>query len=311
MWEMWKYGLKLMLRRGTDLETDLEFRAKIRAFERAWELEEVEFEGQAAREKKLAEYYYEILEHIGKEGETQNAIRDDYDVLSSDVARQNDIYLFLRSLKVAGKIQFPNEDMTHRRSFEQVLTSAIGSEHRIVACVGNGGERWGAAQIHFDKDWQSKIIPLLKSAVVIISMPSVTPSCLEESDLIRNTKELLTKTLFVLPPLCCYYQPRDTLGEDFGRMVAFQEFGRFQRRMVAFHRDVIGLHFPAPAFDEGCFVMMDFESGNVAKHRPWKIMKRTIRFQSGKTAMVDKMPTLDERDIRAAVNIVLEARGFI
>ena len=151
-------------------------------------------------------------------------------------------------------------------------------------------------------------------------MPSVTHSCLEESYLIRNRKELLAKTLFVLPPLCCYQPKRDRLYN------LEEDFANFRHRMVEIHREVIGLHFPEPAMDEGCFVMMNFETGEMTKSRPWKIVKRRIKYTKYRRPAkhvgerqpevveeeeVKNIPSLDERDIRAAVNMVLHARGFI
>jgi hypothetical protein len=244
-------------------------------------------------------------------GETSRDIRDVYETLSHGFAKQKDIYLFLRSLRIANAICFPNEDMLGVRTFEQVLSNAIDSDHRTVGCVGSGGERSGTAQIDFEADWQTGIVPLLKSAVVIISMPSVTDSCLEESYLIRNRKELLAKTLFVLPPLCCHLPDRRRLYK------LKESFGNFQHRMVEAHREVIGLHFPEPVMNEGCFVMMNFKTGKVAKRRPWKIVRKKIRYirRDRQPEVVEEkvhdIPSLDERDIRAAVNMVLHARGFI
>src|SRR5262245_28500296 len=136
-------------------------------------------------------------------------------------------------------------------------------------------------------------------------MPSPTPGCLEGSNLIRNTKELLAKTLFVLPPLRCYQQPRGPklwpLEED---------FVNFQHRMVQVHREFFGLHFPEPMENDGFFVMMDFETGNVVRSRPWKIVEMTLHYKSGARSTTDRFPSLDERDIRAAVEMVLRARGL-
>jgi hypothetical protein len=234
-------------------------------------------------------------------------IRDDYEALSKKgLATGKDLYLFLRSLRVADTIRFYDDYRRGRKSFEEVLSNAIDSEgERVVACVGNGGERWGAARIHFDADWRSGIVPLFKSAVAIISMPGVTPACLEESYLIRNKKELLAKTLFVLTPLSCHRPP---VGPKLWTLM--RNFGDFQREMVRVHRDAIGLHFPEPSYNVGYFVTMDFETGTVAKQRPWKIVRLDTSYRSGHSTTVTRFPSLDERDIRAAVEMVLRARGL-
>jgi len=172
-----------MLRLLNNLMKRFEFRKKSREFERD---------------------YTRLVPPVGEDTERARVIRDDYEALSKKgLGKGKDLYLFLRSLRVAGTIQ--NGIKGFEKSFEEVLSKAIDSPgERVVACVGNGGERWGAARIHFDADWQNAIVPLFKSAVAIISMPAATPACLEESFLIRNEKELLAKTLFVLPPLCCH-----------------------------------------------------------------------------------------------------------
>jgi hypothetical protein len=267
-------------------------------------LEKAEYE---AKSRELERYYEDVLKPASKgDKERPRVIADDREALSNGLAKaEKDIYLFLRSLRVADAIRFPNEDMGGVRSFEEVLGEAIDSDHRTLARVGYAGERSGPAHIDFGKDWQSGIVPFLKSAVAIISMPSVTPSCLEESYLIRNTKELLAKTLFVLPPLCCYQPLPDRLYR------LEEDFLSFQHKMVAFHREVFGLHFPDPMVREGCFAMMDFETGNVVRSRPWKIVEMTLHYKSGRESATHKFPSLDERDIRAAVNMVLHARGFI
>jgi hypothetical protein len=202
-----------------------------------------------AKCRELERYYEDVLKQASKrDKERPRVIRDDREVLSTGLAKaEKAVYLFLRSLRIADAIRFPNENMVGTRSFEEVAGKAIDSDHRTLARVGYAGEQSGPAHIDFGKDWQSGIVPFLKSAVAIISMPSVTPSCLEESYLIRNTKELLAKTLFVLPPLCCYQKQTDRpyqLGED---------FVTFQHKMVAFHREVFGLQFPDPMVREGCF----------------------------------------------------------
>ena len=134
-------------------------------------------------------------------------------------------------------------------------------------------------------------------------MPGVTPACLEESHLIRSKPDLLEKTLFVLPPLCCY-QP--------GKMKRLDEsFETFQRRMVQVHREEIGLDFPEPEWDKGYFLLMDHRSGGVAKSRPWKIVKLTTKFTSGRAAERSTFPSLDVRDVRAAVGLVLRRRRFL
>jgi len=297
---MWTEWLRLIPRLGANIE----FRAKLRAFEHGYHsLEKAEHDAKC---RELERYVEEVLKPAGKGGEErQHDIRDDREALSNDLAKaQKDIYLYLRSLRVADAIRFPNEDMVGLRSFEEVAGKAIDSDHRTLARVGYAGEQSGPAHIDFGKDWQSGIVPFLKSAVAIISMPSVTPSCLEESYLIRNTKELLAKTLFVLPPLCCYQPLPDRLYP------LEEDFVTFQHKVVAFHREVFGLHFPDPMVREGCFVMMDFETGKVVTSRPWKIVEMTLHYKSGREA-THKFPSLDERDIRAAVNLVLHARGFI
>jgi len=242
----------------------------------------------------------------GGDDERARVIRDDYEALSKEgLSMGKDLYLFLRSLKVADTIRFYDDHKERLKSFEEVLSNAIDSEgERVVACVGNGGERWGAAQIHFDADWQKGIVPLFKSAVAIISMPSVSPACLEESYLIRNKKELLAKTLFVLPPLSCHKPPVGT------KLWTLRNFGDSQREMVRVHRDAIGLHFPEPTDDDGYFVTMDFETGKVAEQRPWKIVTLETRFESGRAPETEKFPSLDDRDIRCAVEMVLRARGL-
>jgi hypothetical protein len=275
----------------------LEFRRKSRAFRQDYE---------------------SLVQRADKElAESVPTIRDDYETLTKHgLAKSKDIYLFLRPLRLADTIRFPDEDMGRLITFEELLSDAIDSDGRIVGCVGNGGERWGAARISFDAEWRTGIIPLFKSAVVIISMPGVTHACLEESYLIRSKEELLAKTLFVLPPSECYKPPlwrgHWSLGED---------FGKFRRRMVQVHRDMIGLHFPN---DDGLFVIMDFETGKVSKSRPWKIVKMTTNYEDiiygdrsitmkrePRKPSIDNFRSLDERDIRAAVNMVLHARGFI
>jgi hypothetical protein len=133
-------------------------------------------------------------------------------------------------------------------------------------------------------------------------MPGVTPSCLEESYLIRNKEELLKKTLFVLPPSECYIPP---LGK---RVSLGERFDEFRHRMLQVHRDMIGLHFPD---DDGFFAIMDFKTGKVLKSRPWKIVEWTTHYKSHRQDSIERFQSLDEFDIRAAVNMVLHARGFI
>jgi hypothetical protein len=234
------------------------------------------------------------------------AIRDDVErVVDLRSRPKHDLYLFLRSLKIADTIRFDDENGENPRSFEVVLSKAIDSPgKRLVACVGSGGERRGAAQIHFDANWKQKIVPLFKSAVVIISMPSVTPACLEESELIRGTPELLAKTLFVLPPLECYQRP-----DKPKRWALDEDFEEFQKRMVRVHRDEIGLHFPEPERNAGLFLVMDFKTGSVIDQRPWKIVNLTTTYMSGSPPTLKRFPSLDERDIRAAVRLVLQRRG--
>ena len=248
-----------------------------------------------------------LVSPIGEDAERARAIRDDYEALSKKgLGKGKDLYLFLRSLRVAGTIQFFDYcDKIEIRSFEEVLSEAIYSPgQRVLGCVGNGGERWGVARIHFDADWQKGMVPLFKSAVAIISMPGPTPACLEESFLIRNEKELLAKTLFVLPPLCCHRPPSGKHGK---RMEDFREF---QREMVQAHREVIGLHFPEPTDDDGYFVTMDFETGEVAERRPWKTVRLHRTYASG-LKEEEHFPSLDAHDVRAAVNMVFRARGLM
>jgi len=262
-----------MLRLLNDLRKRFEFRKKSREFERD---------------------YTRLVSPVGEDTERARVIRDDYEALSKKgLGKGKDLYLFLRSLRVAGTIQ---NRMWPEKSFEEVLSEAIDIPgQRVVACVGNGGERWGAARIHFDADWQNAIVPLFKSAVAIISMPAATPACLEESFLIRNEKELLAKTVFVLPPLCCQR----------GSLWDIKDFGNFQREMVQAHREVIGLHFPEPMDNKGYFVTMDFETGRVAQSRPWG--REIIHSRIG----VDYLPTLEEPEVREAVNMVFRARGLM
>jgi hypothetical protein len=270
----------------------LEFRKKSRTFQRDYE---------------------RLVQRADKgDAESAPAVRDDYEALTKErLAEDKDYYLFLRPLRLADTIRFHDDDAERLMTFEEVLSKAIDSDKRVVACVGNGGERWGAARIHFDADWRTGIIPLFKKAVVIISMPGVTPACLEESYLIRNKKELLAKTLFVLPPSSCYLPPAGAklwaLGEN---------FAMFQRRMVQVHRDVIGLHFPDDPENLGLFMIMDFETGKVSKSRPWKTVHMTTHYTSMRTHNTLRktettFQSLNECDIRAAVNMVLRARGFI
>lgn len=138
--------------------------------------------------------------------EKQTLIRDDYNKLNQLGDTSHDIYLYLRALKLAETILLhPNNDIDSFVPFEQLLADTIDEkDKRIVVCIGSGGERWGTSQIHFDDNWQKEIIPFFKKAVAIISMPSCTEPCLEESMLICNTPNLLCKTVFVIPPLSCY-----------------------------------------------------------------------------------------------------------
>ena len=275
-----------MLRLLNNLMKRFEFRKKSREFERD---------------------YTRLVPPVGEDTERARVIRDDYEALSKKgLGKGKDLYLFLRSLRVAGTIQ--NGIKGGEKSFEEVLSKAIDSPgERVVACVGNGGERWGAARIHFDADWQNAIVPLFKSAVAIISMPAATPACLEESFLIRNEKELLAKTLFVLPPLCCHC----------GSLWDIKDFGDFQREMVQAHREVIGLHFPEPMDNKGYFVTMDFETGKVAQSRPWgheitsSHLSPLSPYFKGSSHHVEYLPTLEEPEVLEALKMVFRARGLM
>lgn len=244
----------------------------------------------------------------------ERVIRDDFAAMvKNGIPPRKDLYMFLRSLRVAGSIRFYNETGDTLRSFDETLADAIDtSETRMTGCVGNGGERWTAAQIHFDTDWKRGIVPLFKTSVCIISMPGCTPSCLEESRLIRSRPELLEKTVFVLPPLCCYRPPLDPktlLGpKTFGLEGTYEAF---QTRMIQIHHDDIGLHFPPPEYDRGYFVTMDQKTGNVLNARPWKMVNLTTTYASGRSPTRTSFPSLDENDIRAAVGMVLRRRGFL
>jgi hypothetical protein len=259
------------------------------------------------KSRELQRDYENLVQPLGGDGERPRVIKDDYEALSKGgLGVGKDLYLFLRSLRIADTIRFDDDLKKRKKSFEEVLSTAIDSEgERVVACVGNGGERWGSAQIHFDADWRRGIVPLFKSAVAIISMPSPSPACLEESYLIRKKKELLAKTLFVLPPLRCYNPP---LGPKLWMLK--QNFGDFQREMVRVHREAIGLHFPEPTDNDGYFVTMDFETGKVAEKRPWKIVKLKTFYKSGREPTREKFLSLDEHDIRSALEMVWRARGL-
>lgn len=235
-------------------------------------------------------------------------IRDDLAAMvQNGVPPRKDFYLFLRSLRIAGSICYYNETRDRLLGFDEMLADAIDTDAtRMVGCVGNGGEYWTAAQIHFDTDWKRGIVPFFKSSVCIISMPGCTPACLEESALIRSRPELLEKTVFVLPPLSCYRPP---LGSK--RSALNETFGSFQKRMTQIHRDKIGLHFPPPEEDRGYFVTMDHKSGHVLQARPWKTVNLTITYTSGRPPVRMSFPSLNHDDVRAAAGLVLRRRGFI
>jgi hypothetical protein len=259
------------------------------------------------KNREVQRDYEALVRSPGEDAEKPRVIRDDYEALSrKGLGTGKDLYLFLRSLTVADTIRFYDDYKKRRRSFEEVLANAIDLEgERVVACVGNGGERWGSAQIHMDANWRSGIIPLFKTAVAIISMPSVTPASLEESYLIRSKKELLAKTLFVLPPVSCHVP---AIGPKL--LTLTEDFGDFQHEMVRVHREKIGLHFPEPSLNDGYFVIMDFETGRVAEQRPWKTVTLHTSYKSRRPSTEEKFPSLDEHDIRAAVEMVLRARGL-
>ena len=57
--------------------------------------------------------------------------------------------------------------------------------------------------------------------------------------------------------------------------------------------------------NEGWFVTMDFKTGKVAESRPWKTVRLRTSYKSGRELIRYSFPTLDERDVREAVNMVL------
>lgn len=264
----------------------------------------------SARKNHYFKSYYNNLAAASAASQTdapdrERVIRDDYAQLHDRASAREDLYLFLRSLRIADTIRLPDENGNGLASFEEILSNAIDKDReRVVASVGNGGERWSAARIHFDDNWKAGIVPIFKSAVAIVSMPACTPACLEESYLIRNKPELLTKTLFVLPPLECYRPPH---GEKASSLEG--SFAEFQRKMVALHRKEIGLHFPDPELGKGWFLTMDIKTGRILEARPWKTVTIQTRYKSG-SVVRNTFVSLDERDVRAAVKMVLRRRGF-
>ena len=198
----------------------------------------------------------------------------DYQQLTDGGAElAKDLYLFLRPLSLGGAVRFPNlmdQRPTELVSFEDVLTRALDVDGRRGAvCVGEGGEKWGAARIHFEADWEEKIVPLFQRAAAIISIPGHTANCLKESYVIRKRPELLAKTVFIIPPIGSYQPPLFSERMD-------SDMAEFSAKVVAAHHDSrIGLYLPRAEPNAGVFVTMDYASGRVRQQLPWQIYQRT------------------------------------
>ena len=124
----------------------LEFRADNRAFQHEYEslLQRADKE-DAESEHTIRDEYESLVRRADKEyTESGRTVRDDYEELTKKgLAKGRDIYLFLRPLKLGDTIRFPDLEMKHLMTFEEVLKEAIDSDGRVVACVGNGGESVG------------------------------------------------------------------------------------------------------------------------------------------------------------------------
>jgi len=251
-----------------------------------------------------------LNKHYGKQTlflKKNAQLQDDYARLTQfGHANGKDVYLFLRPLGLAGSIRFRSEKVTKNlTSFEEILADALDdNDKRFVACIGAGGERWGPGQIHFAEDWEKNIIPFFKSAIVIISMPGYTPGCIQESLLIRQTPRLLQKTVFVIPPLSCFYSPSGGNSAD-------ADLAKSYGKAITLHRDQIGLNFPDPEPDTGYFLNMDYKTGKIRNLRKWKQVEvRTRSRATGGIVRIEKFPSLDTDHILAAIHMTLKNRGL-
>jgi hypothetical protein len=214
-----------------------------------------------------------------------------------------DLYFYLRPLKLADTIQFRStfdKDPNVLISFEEALSRALDKPGRRYAfCVGDGEERWGLAQVVFeDKFWIERVVPLFKNVSAIISMPGATDGCLNESYLIRTTVELCQRTIFVIPPLVCYKPQRWKQKLD---------IRDYYNQVINRHAQEVGLHFPDAQMDAGVFLVMDPHTGQPIKQLEWQHdrFERPHRLY-GRTfsQTVETRPVLTGPRIAAAVAMV-------
>jgi hypothetical protein len=232
-------------------------------------------------------------------------LASDYEALVSEPAQFNkDIYLFLRPLALGESFRFANvsDGRTNERIlFEEVLSRALDQAgQRSTVCVGDGGERWGAAVIDFEDDWIKKIVPLFKRARAIISIPGYTAACLKESYLIRHTPELLRKTVFVVPPLACFQPPLLRASIDCGIV-------DFAARVSRAHHEKIGLRLPSAAEQDGVFATFD-DSGQIKSSMPWQKLRRRHTHRSsfgGSSVRESSEPYLSPERLIAAIRMAL------
>jgi hypothetical protein len=242
-------------------------------------------------------------------GKKSEAFEADYEKLATGEDLNKDLYLFLRPLALGGAIRFPNVDEGHSgemTTFEDVLSRAVDADGaRSSVCVGEGGERWGAARIDFEEDWATKIIPIFQHSLAIISIPGYTINCLKESYVIRRRQELLRKTVFVIPPLCCY---RPSLLSGGKIDVSIEEFSE---RVTQAHHERVGLFLPPAQPDRGQFVTMDFETGREKERLGWQVHETTTmrysRYGSSSSSHASE-PYLSVPRMRAAIRMALANR---
>ena len=214
-----------------------------------------------------------------------------------------DLFPYLRPLKLAGAIQFKNmfDESIDLINFEEALSCALDKPgRRYACCVGDGDERWGLAQVVFENElWMKDVVPLFKNASAIISMPGATDGCLNESYLIRNTVELCKRTIFVIPPLSCYRPPRWKEKLD---------IRDYYNQVVRRHAQEVGLYFPDAQMNAGVFLVMDPHTGQAVNRLEWqeyKFIKKHLSFNGVvKSQSVETAPVLDATRIKAAIAMI-------
>ncbi len=214
--------------------------------------------------------------------------------ISSHSSKSSDLYLFLRPLLLGGSIRVRSSRSFARVSLEEFIHDALyRNKGRRVICVGSGEEVIGVPRVVFDNDtWMDEIVPIFKCATGIVSMPGCTSACLNESALIRNSPELLGRTIFVLPP----FQAYNPLPQKARLPMQIDDYFA---RVIDEHAK-LGLYFPAPTYDDGWLVVMDYGTGRPKRITPWKRLYIETRHISNIGARIaSSEPTLDRDYFRS------------